>query len=314
LKALLKTHDFILAEAAIVERLRRDASIQLDDHLVHTHLVDSEEGRDALSKVYREYLDIAAANHSPILLCTPTWRANRDRVEASSNRQDINEAAARFMTGLVADHAGHSYARIGGLIGCKNDCYLPEEGLSLDEAREFHQWQIDALAGAGIDFLIAVTLPCVEEAAGIALAMETTGLPYIISFVIDSDGRILDGTDLKTAIDYIDTKTTHAPLGYFVNCSYPSFLCAALLNETGQSDACSRPLSGRLIGIQANASALSHSELEGSTELKSESVSDWGRLMVQLNRDFGVKILGGCCGTDGRHLEYLARNISGDVR
>jgi S-methylmethionine-dependent homocysteine/selenocysteine methylase len=90
------------------------------------------------------------------------------------------------------------------------------------------------------------------------------------------------------------------PLGYFINCSYPSFLNPKTLSEK---------VFERLIGIQANASSLSHAELDGSTELKSESVSEWGSLMVQLNRDFGLKVLGGCCGTNGKHLRYLTENI-----
>jgi S-methylmethionine-dependent homocysteine/selenocysteine methylase len=300
MKDLLEKHKFILAEAAVIERLRRNDKIDLDGNLVHTPLILSEEGRVALRSLYQEYLGIAAATDRPILLCTPTWRANQERVAASKQRQDINVEAAKFMKELVADETKKVTAKIGGLIGCKNDCYLPEQGLSLDEASDFHKWQINELASAEVDFLIAVTLPSVEEAAGIALAMEATRLPYIISFVIGSDGKVLDGTEIQAAIEYVDSKTTDNPLGYFINCSYPSFLNPKILTEE---------LSGRLIGIQANASSLSHVELEGSKELKSESVSEWGRLMVKLNRDFGLKILGGCCGTDGKHLEYLTENV-----
>jgi homocysteine S-methyltransferase len=300
MKHLLEEHKFILAEAAIVERLRRNENISLDENLINAPLIFSEEGSAALRSLYEEYIDIAAASDLPILLCTPTWRANRDRVLASRQRQDVNVEAAKFMKEIVANETKKVTIKIGGLIGCKNDCYLPEEGLSLNEARDFHKWQINQLAGAGVDFLIAVTLPSVEEAAGISQAMESTGLPYIISFVIGSDGKVLDGTELQSAIDYVDTKTTNNPLGYFVNCSYPSFLNLKTLTKG---------LSGRLIGIQANASSLSHAELDGSTNLKSESVSEWGSLMVRLNRDYGLKILGGCCGTDGKHLKYLAENI-----
>lgn len=301
MKDLLEKHKFILAEAALIERLRRNDKIDFDENLVHTSLIYSQEGRKALRDLYQEYMDIAVTADLPILLCTPTWRANKERVEASKQRKDINVEAAKFMKELVADETRKVTAKIGGLIGCKNDCYLPGEALSFDEARDFHEWQINELASAAVDFLIAVTLPSVEEAAGIARSMEATGLPYIISFVIGTDGKVLDGTEINEAIEYVDAKTTDHPIGYFINCSYPSFLKPKALTE-GVSD--------RLIGIQANASSLSHAELEGSEELKSDSVSEWGKLMVQLNRDFGVKILGGCCGTDGKHLEYLTENIT----
>jgi len=297
---LLKKHKFILAEAAVVERLRRNEKIQLDERLVNAPLVFSEEGRAALRSLYQEYIDIAVASNRPILLSTPTWRANQERVAASKYPQNINVEAAKFMKALVANQTKAVSAKVGGLIGCKNDCYLPEEGLSLNDARDFHQWQINELASAEVDFLMAVTLPCVEEAAGIALAMEATGLPYFISFVIGTDGKVLDGTDLHTAIAYVDAKTTTKPLGYFINCSYPSFLNLETLPQVPP---------GRLIGLQANASSLSHAQLEGSKELKSESVAEWGKLMVQLNKDFGVKVLGGCCGTDDKHLKYLTENI-----
>jgi len=300
MKELLEQHHFILAEAAVIERLRRNKMIELDGSLVHAPLIYSEEGRAALKSLYQEYLGIAESSDRPILLCTPTWRANKERVQASKQPQDINVEAAKFLKGLVAEKPRKVPVKIGGLIGCKNDCYLPEEGLSLNEANEFHNWQINQLASAGVDFLIAVTLPSVEEAAGIALAMEATGLPYIISFVIDSDGKVLDGTEVQKAIEYVDAKTTNHPLGYFINCSYPSFLNPTTLSEK---------VFERLIGIQANASSLSHAELEGSKELKSESVSEWGSLMVQLNRDFGLKVLGGCCGTNGKHLNYLTEHI-----
>lgn len=296
MKDLLEAHQFILAEAAIVERLRRNDKIELDEKLVHAPLIFSEEGRAALRGLYQEYIDIAAASGRPILLSTPTWRADQERVAVSKQRQDINVEAAKFMQDLVANQPRKVTVKVGGVIGCKNDCYLPEQGLSLNEARDFHRWQIDELASASVDFLMAVTLPCVEEAAGIALAMQATGLPYILSFVIGADGKVLDGTELHAAISYVDSKTTIKPLGYLINCSYPSFLNLETLTQVPPS---------RLIGLQANASSLSHAELDGSKELKSETVSEWAKLMLQLNSDFGLKILGGCCGTDDKHLSAL---------
>ncbi|WP_286222500.1 homocysteine S-methyltransferase family protein [Marinobacter apostichopi] len=301
MKEFLEQHRLVLAEAAVVERLRRNEKVELDPELVHAPLINFDAGKKALRSIYREYLDIAEAYDRPLLLSTPTWRANKERVLASEHHQNINAEAVKFLRSLVEDEARNVPVKIGGLIGCKNDCYLPGEALSLSEAKEFHEWQINQLASEGVDFLIAVTLPSVEEAAGIAVAMEATGLPYIISFVMGSDGKVLDGTEIKAAFEYVDTKTVKNPLGYFVNCSFPSFL---------KTESLSANAIDRLIGIQANASSLSHAELDGSEDLKSESVSEWGSLLLQLNSSFGLKILGGCCGTDGRHLKYLTENIS----
>ena len=165
---------------------------------------------------------------------------------------------------------------------------------------KFHAWQANRLSAAGADFLLAATLPAVPEAIGIALAMQGNQTPYIISFVINRTGRIIDGTRLEQAFREIDAAASKPPLGYMINCSYPSFLNIETLPQTVLT---------RLIGFQANSSSLNHSELDGAQTLQTEDVSDWGRRMVDLNRKFGVKILGGCCGTGREHLEYIVEHI-----
>ncbi len=300
LEALLLRSGMILMEAAILERLRRAPGVRLDPLLMHAPLIYDAAGRRRLSGLYREYIDLASAAGLPLLLCTPTWRASRDRVTAAGIDSPINRDAVRFLQELRASRAdGGPEVLIGGLIGCQGDCYRPEEALSSPEAERFHAWQVAELATAGCDYLIAETLPSVVEAVGIARAMQAAPQPYLISFVIGRDGRVLDGTDLPAALATVDDSTTRPPLGYLVNCAYPTFLGAA-----GQP----RELFRRLIGYQANASSLDHCDLDGAATLQADAVSDWGRAMIDLNRRFGVKILGGCCGTDGRHLGYLARH------
>jgi len=155
------------------------------------------------------------------------------------------------------------------------------------------------LAHAGVDFLIAVTLPSVEEAIGIARAMAKTKVPYIISFVIGRDSCILDGFPLVNAISTIDESTKYPPIGYLVNCAYPSFLHAS-----EQPTA----LYKRLIGYQANASSLDHCDLDEAVDLKVNDISDWGKQMLTFNQHYGIKILGGCCGTGVQHLKYLVNH------
>lgn len=284
-------------EAAIVEQVRRSGAVTLHPTLLNAPLIYDEAGVRELRTIYQGYIDIALEAEMPFLMCTPTWRANQARIVEARASRTMNADAVRFMQELRnAQRSGSGMIKIGGLIGCKNDCYQPNEGLSAAEAQQFHSWQIDQLAGAGVDFLIAETLPKVEEAKGIAKAMEASGIPYIISFVISRDGRVLDGTDLNDAVDSIDSETNQKPLGYMVNCAYPTFLCA----PKQPAD-----LFKRLIGCQANASSLDHRDLDGADRLETESVSDWGDEMVKLNRSYGVKILGGCCGTESGHLRYL---------
>jgi S-methylmethionine-dependent homocysteine/selenocysteine methylase len=300
MKTLLQQAPLILLEGAITERLRRGGEVRLHDTLVHAPLIYEDKGRAALTRIYQDYIAIAQEADIPFLCCTPTWRTNRERVAGSGFPDRINAEAVAFMKELRAAPANRGTdIRIGGMLGCKNDCYRPEEGLGTEEAALFHAWQIRQLADSGVDFLLAETLPYVPEALGIAKAMETTGVPYLLSFVINRNGFILDGTSLLDAIREIDSATSNKPLGYMVNCAYPTFLCA----EKQPPE-----LFDRLIGYQANASSLDHCDLDQAAELAAEDVSDWGDAMRKLHTRYGMRILGGCCGTNVDHLRYLANS------
>jgi S-methylmethionine-dependent homocysteine/selenocysteine methylase len=303
MKQILNNHKIILTEGAVIERLRRSDKLTLHPRLVNTPLIYDPAGKMALAEIYQDYMDIALEAKYPFLMCAPTWRASHDRVLESKAKLSINGDAVGFMQTLRShQRSGQDTIKIGGLVGCKNDCYKPDEGLSALESEDFHSWQIEQLAGAGVDFLMAQTLPNVQEAKGIARAMERTGIPYIISFVISREGNILDGTDLTTAMDFIDSGTGNNPLGFMVNCAYPTFLCPEKQPAS---------LFDRFIGFQANASSLDHCDLDNSDRLEQEDVSDWGDAMLALNESYGVKILGGCCGTAGAHLRYIVDHIDG---
>jgi S-methylmethionine-dependent homocysteine/selenocysteine methylase len=302
MQQLLNNNDLILMEAAIVERLRRAADVELHPVLVNAPLIYQPAGRKAMRDIYQGYIDIAFAAKTPFLMCTPTWRTNRQRVADTGIDATINIDAVHFLRDLrESQPAGRENIRIGGMIGCKNDCYQPQQTLTAAQAEQFHAWQIGQLQDGGVDFIIAETLPAVEEAIGIAKAIERSSLPYFISFVISRDGRVLDGTGLDTAIKRVDAATGRPPLGYMVNCAYPSFLCAA-----GQPPV----LFARLTGYLANASSLDHCDLDGAAELHSESIPDWGDTMLELHGTYGLKILGGCCGTNEEHLRYLTAGRS----
>lgn len=303
MKTLIEKNNLILIEAAIVERLRRAGQVELHPSLVHATFIYDDVGKAELEKLYRGYISIALKAKIPILLITPTWRTNYERVMTAEVNSSINADAVRYMLDLRESYGSDAYLiKIGGVVGCKNDCYKPEEGLSKSESETFHSWQINHLARAGVDYLMATTLPSVIEAIGIAKAIQKTGIPYIISFVIDRTGFVLDGTALYDAINMMDAEISHPPLCYMVNCSYPTFLHA---EEQPQA------LFTRLLGFQANSSSLSHSELDGSADLQVENIFDWTNEMLKLNRQYGVKILGGCCGTDDTHLRSLIESNPG---
>ena len=169
-------------------------------------------------------------------------------------------------------------------------CALPICG----EAARFHAAQAAALAGAGVDFLLAATMPAAAEALGMADAMGRTGVPYIVSFVIGRDGGLLDGTPLDEAIRMIDADAAPPPLAYFVNCAHPSAL---------------RRGHPRLAAFQGNTSRRPPHELEGLPELDGEPLAGFAADMLALGRRCGIRILGGCCGTDARHIRAIAAGL-----
>lgn len=308
LEDLLGGNGPVLMEGAVVERIRRGWPHLLDPLLMNAPLIYSGEGRSALRTIYGEYLDIARSAGLPLLSLTPTWRANPHRVRMSGFAgRDLNGDAVRFLKeirGGCGEFAGRVY--IGGLMGCRGDAYRPEEALPRQEARAFHAAQATALANAGADYLFASTLPEMEEAMGMAEALAATGCPYLLSFIIRPSGQLLDGTPLDGAMARIEAEADPRPLGYMVNCVHSSVLHAALSTPPG-----SRALStGRLLGLQANTSARSPEELDGLEELDGESPAAFAQGMCALRERHGLRVLGGCCGTDGGHIAALASALA----
>jgi homocysteine S-methyltransferase len=309
----LREAPIILTEGALIERLRRDPAVSLDPHALHAGFVYDEGGRRALRGLYRQYLDIGLAADLPMIVCTPTWRANPVRLrQAGLAGRDVNGDGARFVA-AIRDEYG-AYARrvfLGGLLGCAGDAYKPEEGLPADEAARFHGVQATALATAGVDFLFAATLPSTDEALGMARAMAACRIPYVVSFVLQRDGRLLDRIPLHQAVATIDAAASPRPLFYMANCVHPHVFEAALASEISRS----RSVHERVIGLQANTSMRSPDELDGRGEVDpGDGPEALANAMLRLRRRFGTRVLGGCCGTDDRHIAWIARRAQESVR
>ena len=291
----------VLTEGAVIERLNRRSDIPLDPALLNAPLVYDSNGRDHMADIIRGYIDIGRQSGLKILPASPTWRASRERVENSSFKdRPINRDGVAFILEL-RDEAGAyaSQIMVGGLMGPKGDAYRPEEALSFEDAAAFHQWQADELAAGGAQFLWAATLPALSEAKGIAKALSATGLPYIISFVIRADGNLLDGTFLPDAMAAIDDQAQQVPDGYMINCVHPQNLAQAL-------ESVPRDRIRRLMGLQGNASIKSPEDLDGSEETDADDPGAWAQGMADLYKNYGLWVLGGCCGTDQRHISALA--------
>lgn len=295
------------------DRLLRQAREMFDPELGHLGLINSVDGREVLENTYREYLNVARETDHPIVVFTPTWRANQERVtRAGKELSTVNAAAVAFVRHVCARFraADGPQIYIGGLSGCKNDCYDPAASLDEVESERFHAPQISALAGAGADFLFASTLPAVREAIGIARPMARTGLPYVLSFVADGNGAVLDGTSLAEAFAQIDAAVHPNPLGYFINCIHPEILAEGLDRWPRGADS----LRGRLIGFQGNTSRADPRTFDSLPALETESPGSFAEATIRLRDRLGLSILGGCCGTGPEHIHALGEKLAPAAR
>lgn len=306
--SIISSSPIVLTEGSVIERLKREYNYKMDPNILNANCIYDPEGKKIIEDIYRQYITVGKSKNIPLILFTPTWRANPERLgKASMMLKDVNGENFRFIDSLRNKHGVYSEKiLIGGLVGCKGDAYKPEQASSVDEAFHFHQTQTRALANAGVDFLFAATLPAFTEALGIAKAMALTGVPYIISFVVYAEGTLLDGTPLKSAIEQIDKQVSTKPFGYFVNCVHPTVFDQAINNFKNSSSF----VRERIMGLQANTSSKRPEELDGSAELISEDPEQFARSMVSLNKKYGIKILGGCCGTNSKHIESIAEALT----
>ena len=341
LAACFEQSPVLLMEAALGTRLKQECGLSFDGPVAMADLVLSDAGRGALRSLWLEYAGIARKYGLPFLATTPTRRANRERMREAGylgKEGDSRSAAAgvrlfaenvalvrevmREVTGEEECQTEESAAfpagmYVGGLMGCRGDAYTGEGAIaSVEEARAFHAWQAQALADAGVDFLLAGIMPTLTEARGMALAMAETGLPYVISFTVLAGGTLVDGTPIHNAIERIDAAAGHAnccaPLCYMSNCVHPETLLLALDAPCNRTELVRR----RFGGIQANASKLSLAALDalaGTCTVHEDSPEALAAGMLRLHRQYGLRILGGCCGTTGRHLEAIARAAAAEM-
>lgn len=303
---LLASAPVIMTGGSTYERFRRRADVVSDPEIAHAGLVYDEGAASLLAAAMREYIDVAHGAGLPMLVSTPTWRASQGRIERSVFRgRRVNQDCVDFTRDLVRAYARREAAPlvVAGSLGPAEDAYRPDLGLPEAEARRLHAVQAEALAEGGVDLLIAMTHPALDEARGMAQALEDTGLPYVISFVVREAGTLLDGTPLAEAMDRIDQERQRAPVGYFINCVHPTILEGAL----GENP---RSATERLLGFRANTAAQSPEELDRAEELIEGTPDVLAQELAALHRSRGLKIVGGCCGTSKMHMEALARELT----
>ncbi|WP_201829458.1 homocysteine S-methyltransferase family protein [Microvirga zambiensis] len=266
-------------------------------------LLQSEEGRIRLENYFRPYIRTAIERDVGFILDTPTWRANPDwaaKLNVTPEAlADVNQDAVRWAASLRERLADQSERiLINGAIGPRGDGYRADAQMSSEEAQAYHAPQIEAFREADADMVSAVTMNYAEEAIGIARAAEALGMPVVISFTVETDGKLASGETLQSAIERTDQETGHIPVYYMINCAHPTHFDGILSAK--------EEWTRRIRGLRANASAKSHAELDESTELDPGDPADLAQRYRSLRQQMKqLSVLGGCCGTDHRHIDAI---------
>ena len=282
----------------------------LETDLIHHHgvdlpdfaafpLVDGERGRRLLLAYYEDYLDIARRAGAGLQLDTPTWRASADWGDrlgrSAADLRRVNREAVALLVRL-RDRAGLDPLLVSGCVGPRGDGYVAGPEAAPEDAAKYHAPQIETFAEAGADLVTALTLTGVGEAIGIVRAARAAGLPVAVSFTVETDGRLPSGTTLAAAVATVDAEA--APDYFMVNCAHPTHVAPALAEEGAWRS--------RIVGMRANASALSHEELDAATELDEGDPAGLARAQRELRPSLpDLTLIGGCCGTDARHVAAM---------
>lgn len=270
-------------------------------------LLETDAGRAALAAYYEPYLDLGRRLGVGVIVDTPTWRANLDwaaRLGYDPSRlAAANRDAVGFVGELARNGSGGSLDHvIDGVVGPRGDGYVVGDTMSASEAAAYHGLQARAFAEAGAGMMTAVTMTYVDEAVGITRAATSVGLPVVISFTVETDGRLPSGIALGEAITRVDDETGGAPVYYMVNCAHPTHFAEPLSSGADWLT--------RVKGIRANASTCSHAELDEATELDRGDVADLAGWYARI-RSFlpDLRVIGGCCGTDHEHVAAIAESL-----
>jgi len=271
-------------------------------------LLREERGRSLLESYFREHLETAAAHGVGCVLETPTWRASADWAAAVGWSRDqvarVNRDAVELVVGVraaVPHQAGPCL--ISGCVGPRSDGYVVGTRMTVDEARRYHTEQVDILAETPADLVSLLTATYPEEAIGFVRAAQAAGVPSVVSFTVEVDGRLPDGSTLGDAITAVDHATAAGPAYYMVNCAHPRHVRPALDPAADWAR--------RVVGVRANASTKSHAELNGATELDDGDPVALAEQLLALRSVLpSLTVLGGCCGTDVRHIDALAAALT----
>ena len=270
-------------------------------------LLEDESGTALLRRYFERYAELARAEGLGLVLETPTWRANPDwAAKLGYDTPALAEANRRSVDLLLgirrSFESGRTKIVISGNLGPRGDGYNPGRRMSAAEAQAYHAPQIETFAATDADMIAAFTMNYVEEAVGIVRAAKAAAMPVAISFTAETDGRLPSGATLEQAIRATDEASDGYPVYYMINCAHPTHLQPALDRPGEWRD--------RIRGLRANASRRSHKELDESTDLDAGNPEELGREYRELRSTLrNLSVVGGCCGTDHRHVAAIARAL-----
>ncbi len=299
--------DLFLTDGGIETTLIFHEGLELPDFAAFD-LLKRPDGEAALRKYFRTYAALAKKFGTGLILEAATWRANPDwGARLGYSREGLANANLNAIRLLerIRDEFEDARTRVvlSGCVGPRGDGYNPAFKMSERDAEAYHAEQIGTFAVSAADMVTAITMNYVEEAVGVARAAQAAGMPVVISFTVETDGRLVTGQTLEDAIAVVDSETSVYPTYYMINCAHPTHFESAL--EAGEL------WLERIRGLRTNASHKSHAELNESLELDSGNPVELGqehaRLLERLPR---LNVIGGCCGTDHRHVEQIAMACS----
>jgi len=274
-------------------------------HFASLHVFDTKQGRAALARYYDRYIHVARNAGTGFVLDTATWRSGAFWPDiVGRSRADIETATREAVRFARATRDRHSDVPmvINGAVGPAGDGYAPDRLYTPDAAEALHAHQIGWMAEEGVEMISAVTMTHPGEAIGIVRAARAQGLPVVVSFTTETDGRLPTGQSVADAIAETDAATGGAPVFFMINCAHPDHF-----SETLTGDWVSR-----IGGIRANASRMSHAELDKAEELDAGDPEEFGELYGALFHKLPqLRVIGGCCGTDKRHIGCAAHHVIG---
>lgn len=296
--------ELCISDGGMETTLVFDQGLDLPDFAAFP-LLETAAGRTALRAYYTPYLELSERLGARVVLDTPTWRASLDwgaRLGFDAERlARVNRDAVEFVAELAGEHDGAETV-VNGVIGPRGDGYLVDELMTADEAKAYHFLQARAFADAGAEMISAVTMTSTDEAIGVVRAANRVGVPVVVSFTVETDGRLPSGTELSTAVGDTDRVTGDSAAYFMVNCAHPTHFAPALRSDGSWLE--------RIKGIRANASALSHAELDEATEVDRGDIEGLAEHYAGVRDALpGLRVVGGCCGTDHEHVRRIAERL-----